>query len=51
MIEGVGKNPQEGRALRLQYCPELGSVPIDNMFMVYPLQSCSSSERQLQKMC
>lgn len=33
-IEGVGRNPQEGGDLRLQYCPELGSVPVDNMFVV-----------------
>ena len=30
----VGRNPQEGGDLRLQYCPELGSVPVDNMFVV-----------------
>lgn len=33
-LKGVGRNPQEGGDLRLQYCPELGSVPVDNMFVV-----------------
>lgn len=43
-VFGEARNSQEGRvghfALRLKYCPELGSGPADKIFMVLSHQSC-----------